>query len=76
VRQRGLLRLAHVLQQCACRADRQRQVVGAEAAKVERAELIRQQPRGARELEMPGRADALFAQSYLPDLARLIFGHE
>jgi hypothetical protein len=61
VGQRGFLRLAHVLQQRAGGADRERQVVGAEAAQVERAELVGEQPGGARELEVPGWTHTLFA---------------
>ena len=56
--------------------DRQRQVVGAEAAQVERAELVGQQARGAGELEVPGRAHALLAVRHLADFARLVFGHQ
>ena len=41
--------------------DRERQVVGAEAAQVERAELIGEQARGAGELEVPRRPHALRA---------------
>ena len=58
VRHGGLLRVAHVLQQRAGGADRERQLVGAEALEVERAELVGQQPRGARQLEVPGRTRA------------------
>ena len=46
VRQRGALRVAHVLEQRAGRADRKRQFIGAEAAQVERSELVGQRARG------------------------------
>jgi len=46
----------------------------AEAAQVERAELVREQARGARELEMPRRAHAYFAERDRADVARLVFG--
>ncbi len=52
------LRVAYVLQQRAGGADAERQLVGAKAPEVESAELVGQQPRGARELEMPGRTRA------------------
>ncbi len=58
VRHGRLLRVAHVLQQRAGGADRQRQLVGAEALQIERAELVGEQARGARELEVPGRPRA------------------
>ena len=76
VRQRGPLRLAHVLQQGARGADRQRQIVGAEAAQVERAELVREQARGAGKFEMPGRTHARFAVQQRTEFARLVFGNE
>ena len=76
VRQRGLLGLAHVLQQRAGGRDRQWQVVRAEAAQVERAELIGQQARGAGELEMPGRTHARRAIDQRAQLARLVLGNE
>ncbi len=76
VRQRGLLCLAHVLQQRAGRGDRERQIVGAEATQIERAELVREHARGAREFEVPGRAYALLAVSDLGDVARLVLGDQ
>ena len=78
VRQRGLLRLAHVLQQRAGGGDRQRQIVGAEAAQVERAELVREQARGARRARS-ARAGARAARRAViscADLARLVFGDQ
>ncbi len=56
MRERGALCVTHVLQQRARGADRQRQLVRPEALEIESAELVGEQPRGARELEVPGRA--------------------
>ena len=50
-----LLCFANVLQQRPRGGYRQRQLIGTEAFEVERTQLIRQESRGARELEMPGR---------------------
>ena len=58
VRHGGLLRVAHILQQRAGGADGERQLIRAEALQIERAELIREQARRARQLEVPGRARA------------------
>src|SRR5205814_1178595 len=58
VRQRRFLRVAHVLQQRSRGGDRERQLVGTEALQVERAELVGEEARGARELEVPGRSRA------------------
>src|SRR5205823_4936155 len=58
VRQRRFLRVAHVLQQRSGSCDRERQLVGTEALQVERAELVGEEARGARELEVPGRSRA------------------
>ena len=76
VRQRGFLRLAHVLQQGAGGGDRQRQIVGTKAAQVERAQLIGQQARGAGQLEVPGRAHARGAIQQRAKLAGMILGNQ
>ena len=76
VRQRGFLRVAHVLQQRARGRDGQRQVVGAEAAQIQRAELVGQQARGARQLEMPGRPHACRAIEQRAEFTRLVFGDQ
>ena len=55
---RGFLRVAHVLQQRARGPDGQRQLVRAEAPEVQGTELIGQQVRCARQLEVPGRPAA------------------
>ncbi len=54
VRQGAFLRIASVLQQCPGRADRERQVLAAEAGEVLRAELRRQRTVRAVAQEMPG----------------------
>ena len=56
VGQRRALRVAYELQQRARRADGERQLGGAVAREVERAELRGQQPRRSLGLEVPGRA--------------------
>jgi hypothetical protein len=53
VRQRCLLGVAHVLQQCAGGGYRERQLIRAKALEIERAELIREQPRRAGQFEIP-----------------------
>ena len=58
MRQCRSLRVAHVLQQRARGAQCQRQFIDAETAKIERAELIGQQPGGCGQFEMPGSARA------------------
>ena len=55
VRQRRLLRVAHVLQQRPGGTDCERQIIRAEALQIERTELVGQQARGAGELEVPRR---------------------
>ena len=43
MRYRGFLRVAHVLQESAPCADRQRKIVGAETSQIERTQLVGQQ---------------------------------
>ncbi len=76
VRQGGLLRLAHVLQQCARGRDGQRQVVCAEAAQVECTQLVGEQARGARQLEVPRRPHARRAVDQRAQFARMIFRNQ
>ena len=72
------LGIAHVLQQRAGGADRERQLVGAEAAQVEGAELIGQQARGAGEIKMPGGtlADHRASAGRERCIARLVLAHQ
>src|SRR6185295_13038968 len=76
VGQGGLLCLPYELQERAGGRNGEWQIVRSEAAQIERAELVGQQARGARELEMPRRPHALGAARDLPDLAVLILRHE
>ena len=56
--QGGALRVSDVLQQGAGRGDGQRQLVDAEAAQIQRAELVGKGARGGGQIVMPGRAFA------------------
>ncbi len=76
VRNRGLLRVLHVLKQRAGSADGERQLVRAEAFEVERAELIREQARGARQLEIPGRSRAQRRAAAVEILFARAFGNQ
>jgi len=78
MRQRRLLRVAHVLQQGAGGTDRERQFIDAEAAKIQRAQLIGQHPRGARQVEMPGRTrtNHWLLATARQDVLRLILGQQ
>ncbi len=56
MRQRRLLRIAHVLQQTAGRANRKRQAGAPEAGEIARRELLAEQARAALFIEVPDRA--------------------
>ncbi len=58
VRHRGFLSVAHILQQRTGGADGQGKIVCPKALQIECAQLVREQPRSAGQLEVPARSSA------------------